>query len=206
MHNWDFCKEIPMTSCSGPVSGRRMCEVTENEDVWAYIVLLTCEPVLSLQEDSGDHKIHEDDTADQLPLWNIPISFLTQTPFPCSALCLECPSLRTSHGCLSYYSAQMPLSWRGSQPVCIQRWCSVAQSCPTLCGPMDCSTPVLPVLHHLQSLLRLLSMEPVKSSNPLILCCPLLLLPSTFPSIRVFSNELALHIYICIFSYTYYVL
>ena len=44
------------------------------------------------------------------------------------------------------------------------------------------------------SLLKLTSIETVMPSNHLILCCPLLLLPSIFPSIRVFSNELALHI------------
>ena len=45
-----------------------------------------------------------------------------------------------------------------------------------------------------QSLLKLISIESVMPSNHLILCRPLLLLPSIFPSIRVFSNELALHI------------
>ena len=45
-----------------------------------------------------------------------------------------------------------------------------------------------------QSLLKLMSIESVMSSNHLILCCPLLHLPSVFPSIMVFSNELALHI------------
>ena len=45
-----------------------------------------------------------------------------------------------------------------------------------------------------QSLLKLVSTKLVMLSNHLILCCPLLLLPSIFPSIRVFSNELALHI------------
>ena len=45
-----------------------------------------------------------------------------------------------------------------------------------------------------QSLLRLMSIESVMPSNHLILCCPLLLSPSIFPSIRVFSNESALHI------------
>ena len=44
-----------------------------------------------------------------------------------------------------------------------------------------------------QSLLRLMSIESVMLSNHLILCCPYLLLPSIFPSIRVFSSELALH-------------
>ena len=45
-----------------------------------------------------------------------------------------------------------------------------------------------------QSLLKLISIESVMPSNDLVLCCPLLLLPSIFPSIRVFSNESALHI------------
>ena len=71
---------------------------------------------------------------------------------------------------------------------------SVAQSCPTLCSPMDCSTPGFPVRHQLQSLLKLMSIESVMPSNHLILCRPFLLLPSIFPSIRVFSNESALHI------------
>ena len=57
---------------------------------------------------------------------------------------------------------------------------------------MDCSTPGLPV-HHM-SLLKLMSIESMIPSNYLILCCPLLLLPSIFPSIRVFSNESALRI------------
>ena len=56
------------------------------------------------------------------------------------------------------------------------------------------STPGLPLHHHSQSLLRLLSIESVMPSNHLILCRPLLLLPSVFPNIRVFSNESALRI------------
>ena len=51
---------------------------------------------------------------------------------------------------------------------------------------MDCRTTDLPV-HH-QHLLKLMSIVSVMPSNYLILCCPLLL-PSVFPSIRVFSNE-----------------
>ena len=66
---------------------------------------------------------------------------------------------------------------------------SVAQSCLTLCNPMDCSTSGLPVHHKSWSLFKLTSIELVMPSNHLILCCRLLLLPSIFPSIRVFSNE-----------------
>ena len=60
----------------------------------------------------------------------------------------------------------------------------VAKFCLTLCDPIDCNTPGFPVLHHLLDLMML--------SNHLILCCSLLLLLSIFPSIRVFSNKLAL--------------
>ena len=136
------------------------------------------------------------------------------------------------------------------QPSTLCPCCSVAQSCLTLCNPMDYSTPGFPVLHHLQSLLKftsilsvmpsnhlihvssylqsfptlgsflrswlfaalwtvacqtslsftisrsllkLMSTELVIPSNHLVLCCPLFL-TSIFPSIRVFSSELALHI------------
>ena len=58
-----------------------------------------------------------------------------------------------------------------------------------LCDPMDCSAPGLPVHHNSQSLLKLMSIKLVMPSNHLILCHPLLLPPSIFPSIRVFSNE-----------------
>ena len=71
---------------------------------------------------------------------------------------------------------------------------SVAQSCPTLCNPMDCSTPGLPVHHQLleftQTHIHWISMP----SGHLILCYPFLLPPSIFPSIRIFSNESVLHI------------
>ena len=67
---------------------------------------------------------------------------------------------------------------------------SVAQSCPTLCHPMNRSTPGLPVHHQL----RLMSIESMMPSSHLILCHPLLLPPSIFASIRVFSNESVLRI------------
>ena len=77
----------------------------------------------------------------------------------------------------------LPLSHQGHR-----QFSSVAQSCLTLCDPMDCSTPGF------LSLLKLMSITLVMPSNHLTLCRPLLLLPSIFPSIRVFSNESALHI------------
>ena len=72
--------------------------------------------------------------------------------------------------------------------------CLATKSCLTLCDPMDCSTPGFPVLHYLPSSLKLMSIKSVMASNHLILCHPLLPLPSIFPTIRVFSNESALHL------------
>ena len=69
------------------------------------------------------------------------------------------------------------------------RFSSVTQSHLTVCNPMNCSTPGLPVHHHLQGSLRLMSIESVMPSSHLILYRPLLLLPPIPPSITVFSSE-----------------
>ena len=71
---------------------------------------------------------------------------------------------------------------------------SVAQSCPTLCNPMNHSHQASLSITNYQSLPRPLSIESVMPSNHLILCHLLLLPPSIFPGIRVFSNESVLHI------------
>ena len=68
---------------------------------------------------------------------------------------------------------------------------SAAQSCPTICDPMNRSMPGLPVHHQLPESHKPRSIESVMPSNHFILCRPLLPLPSIFPSIRVFSNESA---------------
>ena len=66
---------------------------------------------------------------------------------------------------------------------------SVAQSCLTLCDPMNSACQASLSITNSRSLPKLMSIEPVTPSNHLTHCCPLLLLPSTFPRIRVFSNE-----------------
>ena len=66
---------------------------------------------------------------------------------------------------------------------------SVTQSCLTLCDPMDCSTPGFPVLYHLPEFAQTHVYWVGDAISHLILCRPLLLLPSIFPSFRVFSNE-----------------
>ena len=66
---------------------------------------------------------------------------------------------------------------------------SVAQLCPTLCDPNDCSMPGFPVHHQLLKLTQAHVHHISDASSHLILCHPLLLPSSIFPSIRVFSNE-----------------
>ena len=75
---------------------------------------------------------------------------------------------------------------------CCWYCCSITQSCPAICDTMDCSMPGCPVFHHSLSLLKFMSTELGMPSNHLILCHPLLLLPSIFLSNRLFSTELAL--------------
>ena len=69
-----------------------------------------------------------------------------------------------------------------------EQFSSVAQSCPTLCDPWTAARQASLSITKSWSLLRLM-FESVMPSNRLILCHPLLLLPSIFPSIRVFLNE-----------------
>ena len=76
---------------------------------------------------------------------------------------------------------------------CIQ-FSSVTQLYPTLCNPMDCRISASLSITNSWSLLKLMSITSVMPSNYLILCCPLLLLPLIFPSIRVFSSESVLRI------------
>ena len=68
---------------------------------------------------------------------------------------------------------------------------SVAQSCPTLCNPWTAACQASLSITNFRSPPKFISIESVMPSNHLILCHPLLLLPSIFPSIRVFSNESA---------------
>ena len=77
----------------------------------------------------------------------------------------------------------------------------VAQSCPSLCNPMDCSLPGFPV-HQFPEFTQTHVHWVGDICNHLILCCPLLL-PSIFPSIRVFSSESVLHTCVMLCSLIY---
>ena len=73
---------------------------------------------------------------------------------------------------------------------------SIAQSCPTFCDPMDCSTSHFPITNY-RSLRKLLTIVSIMRWSRVCVGSgrhPLLLLPSIFPSIRLFSNELVLRI------------
>ena len=77
--------------------------------------------------------------------------------------------------------------------VCVQ-FSSVTHSCPALCDPMDCSTSGLPIHRQPPEFIKTHVHwvgDAIQSSH---LCHPLLLLPSIFPNIRVFSNESVFHI------------
>ena len=88
-------------------------------------------------------------------------------------------------------------------PLIREMWCEnsrmreiqfrgVPQSCPTPCNPITAARQASPSFTNSQGLLKLMSIESLMPSNHLILCHPLLLLPSIFPSIRVLSTESAL--------------
>ena len=77
---------------------------------------------------------------------------------------------------------------------CLDKFSSVPQLCLTLCDPMNCSMTTSLSITNFRSLFKPMSIELVMPSNHLILCYPLLFPHSIFPSIRVFSNESALHI------------
>ena len=72
--------------------------------------------------------------------------------------------------------------------------CSVTKSCLTFCNLLNYGMPGSSSYSMSWSLLRFMSIESLMLSNHLILHCPLFLLPSIFPNIRAFSNELALYI------------
>ena len=95
-----------------------------------------------------------------------------------------------------WYMSLSKCTWREPSDLrsILERCRSVTQLCPTHCNPMDCSMPDSLSFTISWSLLKLVSIESVISSNHLTFCRPLLLLPSIFPNIRVFSSESALHI------------
>ena len=89
---------------------------------------------------------------------------------------------------------QAKVSQKSWTPLSDYQFSSVTQSCPILCTPQTAARQASLCTSNSHSLFKLMSIELVMPSNQLILCHPLLLLPSIFASIRVFSNESFLHI------------
>ena len=114
--------------------------------------------------------------------------------------CMQSPQAfnLTLDGLLMSFFGSFSLASGGLLPVAASPpfpdCCSVAQSCPTLCDPMVCSTPGFPVRHRLLELAQIHVLWVVMWPNHLVHCHLLRLLPSVLPRIRVFSSESALHI------------
>ena len=110
--------------------------------------------------------------------------YASPTPGACSNSCPASqwchPTILSSAAPFSFYLQSFPASGYFPESV--------------FCNPMNRSTPGLPVHHQLRESTQPMSIESVMPSNHLILCRPLLLLPSIFPSIRVFYKELVLRI------------
>ena len=100
------------------------------------------------------------------------------------------PFLNNTASCFIKEQLQSDKNSAIRQAPSLVQFSSATQLCPTLWDPMNCSTPGIPVHHQLLELAQ----THVHRVNHLILCCPLLLLPSVFPSIKVFSKESVLHI------------
>ena len=99
-------------------------------------------------------------------------------------ICLQCRGQRFNICTRKNPHSTQQLSLGTAAPTFLGHFCcSVAKLCSTVCGPMDCSRPGFPAFSISQSLLRFMSIELVMLSDNLILCCPLLLLPSIFSSI-----------------------
>ena len=96
------------------------------------------------------------------------------------------PGIKLGSPALQVDSLTSEPPWKPKKHICC---CSVTKLCLILFDSMDCSTPAYLSFTISWSLLKLMSIKLVMPSNHLVLCCPLLLLPSVFPNIGGFSNE-----------------
>ena len=140
------------------------------------------------------------------PLFSIQRYFLRNKKLPCTPVRRGNPQCKKRQHTLPsmwrVWKAKMPkplsfasIPWESGSAICTLVQFSSVQSRLTLCDPMDCMPHQASLsITNSRSLLKLMSIELMMPSNHLILCRPLLLQPSIFPSIRVFSSESALHI------------
>ena len=109
--------------------------------------------------------------------------------------CIMVLSVKQSLCAPAIFWSEQPFLWgRKTYPLWTHvQFSSVAQSCLTLCDPMNLSSQASLSITNSRSLLKLMSIESVMPSSHLILCHSLFLLPPIPPSIRVFFNESTLH-------------
>ena len=181
---WWF--SIPFLSVTVP---RAECSGHATQNTWRCLERKICPPrhlLFSCGSAAGQQSLGElhgkGGTEQQPEHW------VMRTPW---GWCVACPEVVEAR--LLGHSApqlpQLPLDSHFSTPCC-----SVLKSCLILCDPVDCSTQASLSITNSWSLLKLMSIESMIPSNHLIRRRPLLLLPSIFPSVKVFSNELALRI------------
>ena len=126
----------------------------------------------------------------------LPLIYFVSTDFPTLNILYKCTQTICSLLCLAFH-----LTWRWmnvfskfihvKHELVLHSGCSVTESCPTLCNPMDCSTPGFLVLHYLSSLLKLMSIESVMPSNLLIpfsSCLQSFLASGSFAVSRLFAS------------------
>ena len=126
---------------------------------------------------------------------HIPISFLMAQAHPRSMFITSCSKTAFLPD-YSYYIRTSQVTWLYSLATSIISFSSVQSLSHVrlFATPWTAAHQASLSITNCQSLLKLMSIESVMLSNHLILCCPLLLLPSIFPNIRVFSNESVLRI------------
>ena len=112
----------------------------------------------------------------------------------CCSVAKECLTLCFAIDCRCQASLSFTISWSLFKLMSIKLMMLSNHLILTLCFPIDCRPQAFMSFTISWSLLKLMSIKLMMLSNHLILCCPCLLLPSIFPTIRVFSSELTLHI------------
>ena len=143
-----------------------------------------CSPPVATLFSSLYFQISPPENSTSGPLHGVFLGYSSHTQFLILSSQFKCP--------LSSKSPSAALSEAGpavSTVIHSHQFSSVTQLCLTLVTPWTAACQASLSITNSQSLFKFISIELVMPSNYLILCCPLLLLPSIFPSIRVFSNE-----------------
>ena len=139
-------------------------------------------PTRKVMEENLSHELlRQDPNPNFLHVYRISTSENTSCLPPFLNPWLNVPFIFPFLCCLSFPLCEMYFSMLFMDSIKVTYFSSVIQSCPTLCNPMNRSTPGLPVHHQLLQF-KLTSIKSVMPSSHLILCCPLLLMPQSLPA------------------------